>query len=185
MKIFVLSASLRKASLNRKLAECIHSTLQGALVEATVSTLADFEMPLYDGDLEAESGLPDGAVRLAASLRSHDALILVSPEYNFSIPGPLKNAIDWLSRERPTHALRNLPVLLASASPSPVGGVRGLWQLRIPLEGNRAHVHSPMFTLAGAQNAFSENGALHDEQVRERLQETLNGFLAYASALRD
>lgn len=185
MKIFVLSASLRKASLNRRLAECIGSALRDAGTVATLATLADFDMPLYDGDRENEHGLPEGTTKLASALRAHDALVLVSPEYNFSIPGPLKNAIDWLSRERPQHALRNLPVLLCAASPSPVGGIRGLWQLRIPLEGNRAHVHSPMFALANANSAFSDDGALHDADTRGRLQETLDGFLAYASALRD
>ncbi|TVR00501.1 MAG: NADPH-dependent oxidoreductase [Deltaproteobacteria bacterium] len=183
MKILILPASLRKDSLNRRLGTLIRHELEARGAKATLADFHDYAMPLYDGDLEQSSGLPDGAKKLAADLRAHDALVLVSPEYNYSIPGVLKNAIDWVSRERPTNAWKERPILLCSASPAGPGGIRGLWQLRIPLEGNFAHVHSPMFALSQAHEAFADDGSLRDEKLHKMLRDMLGGFIAYASAL--
>ena len=109
----------------------------GATVD--VAELRDFDMPLYDGDLEAASGIPEGVQRLAARISAADGMLMASPEYNFSVPGVLKNAIDWLSRTKPM-PLRGKRALLLSASPSLVGGNRGLWALRVPLEVLGVHV---------------------------------------------
>src|SRR5207248_11784865 len=109
--------------------------------------------PSYDGDAEKESGIPPGAHELHRRLVASDAFVIVSPEYNASMPGVLKNAIDWTSRFRPQpfDTRQGLPL---SASPSLAGRNRGLWALRIPLEHLGARVYPDMFSLAGAHKAF-------------------------------
>jgi NAD(P)H-dependent FMN reductase len=160
MQVFALAGSLRADSLNRKLL-----TIAIAIAEregATVDhgALRDFELPLYDYDVEVASGPPPGALALAARITAADALLIASPEYNYSMPGVLKNAIDWISRVKPM-PLRGKRALLLSASLSLVGGNRGLWALRVPLEALGVHVHPDMFSLASAHEAM-QDGALKD-----------------------
>ena len=157
MKIFALAGSRRAASHNRALlghAAAI-AVRHGATVD--IAEFRDFDMPLYDGDLEAASGIPEGARALAARITAADAILLASPEYNFSVPGVLKNAIDWLSRTKPM-PLRGKRALLLSASPSLVGGNRGLWALRVPLEVLGVHVFPDMYSLAQAHEKLDASG---------------------------
>jgi chromate reductase, NAD(P)H dehydrogenase (quinone) len=126
-------------------------------VEVDVGELRDFDVPLYDGDLEASAGVPAGVQALAARITVADGLLLASPEYNFSLSGVMKNTIDWLSRLKPM-PLRGKRALLLSASPSLVGGNRGLWALRVPLEGLGVHVFPEMFSLASAHEALGDEG---------------------------
>jgi NAD(P)H-dependent FMN reductase len=105
-----------------------------------------------------------------------DGLLLASPEYNYSMPGNLKNTIDWLSRIRP-YVVRNRWALLLSASNGRVGGNRGLWQLRIPLESMGMMVYPDMFSLGLASEAFAEDGTLLDATLRDRLSLMMNGFV--------
>src|SRR4029453_8833316 len=112
-----------------------------------------------------------------------DAFVIVSPEYNASMPGALKNAIDWVSRFRP-QPFHERHGLLLSASPSMVGGNRGLWALRIPLEHLGARVYPDMFSLAQAHLAFDERGGLANVRLQDRLESTLTGFLELAEAAK-
>lgn len=107
--------------------------------------------------------------------------VIVSPEYNDSMPGVLKNAIDWVSRARP-QPFNERHGLLLSASPSMAGGNRGLWALRVPLEHLGARVYPDMFSLAQAHNAFTDDGGLADERLRERFDDTIAGFLDLVEA---
>lgn len=182
MRILALSASLRRGSLNRRLLELaarIASDL-GSAVE--LPDFRELSMPLYDGDLEADAGLPRGAQALVAHLHWADAVMIASPEYNYSISGVLKNTIDWVSRARPM-PWRGKSIYLMSASPSAMGGVRGLWQTRIPLEGCGAVVFPDMFALARAHDAFAPSGALKDESLAERLEREVVGFVRFAEGL--
>lgn len=185
MKILILPGSLRKDSLNLRLARVIERELASSGNEPTVADPALLDMPLYNGDLEKESGLPANARKLAELFRDHEAVVFCAPEYNYSVSGVVKNAVDWLSRERPTDCLGQRPIFLTAASPAGPGGIRGLWQLRIPLEGRSAYVHSPMFALSKAGGAFDGDGNLKDEQTRDTLRSMLDGFLSFASALAE
>lgn len=182
MKVLAFAASLRKGSLNRKLLELAVSIAREQGFDVELVDFREFDMPLFDGDYQHEHGLPEGAKRLEAKLRESDALLLASPEYNYSVAGPLKNAIDWVSRARPM-PWRGKSVYLLSASPGPIGGIRGLWQTRIPLEGCGALVFPDMFALANAADAFDADGRLTNAALGERLSKEVVGFLRMAEAV--
>ncbi|MEU6758776.1 NAD(P)H-dependent oxidoreductase [Streptomyces sp. NPDC046685] len=181
MRVLVLSGSSRTGSVNARLASLAAALVFRAGAVADAATIADFPMPPYDGDVEADDGLPKGALALCERIGAAQALVIASPEYNASVPGVLKNAIDWVSRYRP-QPFKDKQSLLLSASPSMVGGNRGLWALRVPLEHLGARVYPDMFSLAGAHHAFADDGALADQGLSERLASTIGSFLDLAEA---
>lgn len=134
MKTLVFAGSTRSDSLNRKLARAAADEFRRRGHEVTLADLRDFAMPLYDGDLETLSGLPEAAIAFRKLLRDHDLLVIASPEYNGSFPALVKNVIDWASRpgpgERPAALFRGKAAALLAASPGPGGGRRGLRHLR-------------------------------------------------------
>jgi NAD(P)H-dependent FMN reductase len=182
VRVLAFAASLRHDSLNRKLIAVAAGLASDLGAEVDKAEMHEFTMPLFDGDFDAGSGRPEGAQELCRRVRAADAIILASPEYNYSIPGILKNAIDWVSRERPM-PWRGKSVYLMSASPSPMGGIRGLWQTRIPLEGCGAMVFPDMFALPHANHAFDDQGQLVNIQSLMRLKTELTGFLRLAEAV--
>jgi chromate reductase, NAD(P)H dehydrogenase (quinone) len=182
MRILAFAASLRTGSWNRRLLELSASIAREAGAEVDIAGFREFEMPMYDGDVDREQGLPPGGLELARRLKAADALLLAVPEYNYSIPGSLKNAIDWVSRVRPM-PWRGKSIYLMSAAPSPMGGIRGLWQTRIPLEGCGAIVFPDMFALPHADKAFAADGGLNDAALLERLRKEIAGFLRLAEAV--
>jgi NAD(P)H-dependent FMN reductase len=182
MKVLAFATSVRRGSFNRKLIELAARIAREEQAEVDLADFRDFSMPVYDGDLEEEEGLPDGALELKRRVEWADALLIATPEYNFSISGPLKNAFDWVSRARPM-PWRGKSVYLMSASPSPMGGIRGLWQTRIPFEGCGALVFPDMFALSHANAAFTDTGELADARQAERLRKELVGFLRLAEAV--
>ncbi|MFG2570943.1 NADPH-dependent FMN reductase [Streptomyces sp. NPDC048567] len=181
LRVLVLGASVRRHSANARLATLTSQLVSDAGATVDLATLRDFDMPLYDGDVEEADGLPHGALALHDRLDRSDAFIIASPEYNASVPGVLKNAIDWVSRFRP-QPFKTKHALLVSASPSLVGGNRGLWALRIPLEHLGTRVYPDMFSLAASHQAFAEDGRLADAGLQERLAETVAGFLSLVEA---
>ena len=182
MRILAFAASLRRGSLNRKLVEVIAGLLRDLGGDVDLADFREFDMPLYDGDLQASDGLPPGARALQRRIEAASALVIANPEYNYSIAGPLKNAIDWVSRARPM-PWRGRSVYLVSASPGPIGGIRGLWQTRIPLEGCGSLVFPDMFALAHADRAFGADGALTDAASLDRLRQQVLGFFRLAEAV--
>lgn len=182
MRVLAFAASLRRASLNRKLVEVAAGVARAAGAQVDLAEFREFDMPIYDGDLDASAGLPPGATELRRRLEQTDAVVIAAPEYNYSIAGPLKNAIDWVSRARPM-PWRGKSVLLIAASPSPMGGIRGLWQTRIPLEGCGALVFPDMFALPHADQAFDEQGKLREPAVEDRLRRDVVGFVRLAEAI--
>lgn len=181
MKLFAMTGARRRASLNRALVLQAVEFARGNGADVDFAEFRDFEIPVYDGDDEAAAGVPEAVRRLGARIAAADGLLLSSPEYNYSIPGPLKNAIDWLSRLKPM-PLTGKCALLLSASPSLVGGNRGLWALRVPLESLGVHVYPGMFSLAKAPDELAENGELRDPRRAEQLAALVAAFLKMLKA---
>jgi NAD(P)H-dependent FMN reductase len=182
MRLLAFAASLRDESLNRKLLDVAVKIAGSAGAEIDLARFRDFQMPPYDGDVNERAGLPEGARHLTERLRSAQAVMIASPEYNYSISGTLKNAIDWVSRARPM-PWRGKSIYLLSASPSAVGGIRGLWQTRIPLEGCGALVFPDMFSLPHAHEAFDARGAFRDRDLYDRLRQEVLGFVRLAESV--
>ena len=183
MRVLVFSASLRKNSLNDRLAALAASVAEqkGGVVDR--ASMGDFDCPSYDQDVEGGEGLPAGATRLRDRLVAADAFMISSPEYNASMPGVLKNVIDWVSRYRP-QPFNGRQGLLLSASPSMVGGNRGLWALRMPLEHLGARVYPDMFSLAQAHEAFDPRGRIANATLQERFESTIECFLDLVEAAK-
>jgi len=183
VQVLVFSASLREHSLNDRLATLAARSVEALGVSVDRAAMSDFDCPSYDGDEEREGHMPEGAVRLKDRLTASDGFILVSPEYNASMPGILKNVIDWTSRFRPQPFTRRYGMLM-SASPSMSGGNRGLWSLRIPLEHLGARVYPDMFSLAQAHQAFAGDGRIADAQLQKRFDETIACWLQSVEAAK-
>src|SRR3954463_1004360 len=183
VRLLVFGASMREGSMNDQLASLAAAVAEekGATVER--ASMKDFECPSYDLDVELATGIPSGAQALRERLTSVDGFIIASPEYNASMPGYLKNAIDWASRFRP-QPFNGRQALLLSASPSMVGGNRGLWSLRVPLEHLGTRVYPDMFSLAQAHQAFDGDGPIADPQLRQRFESTLECFLELVEAAK-
>ncbi len=176
VRLLAFAASLRRASLNRRLLALAVEAATNAGARVDLAEFREFDVPLFDGDAFAAVGVPSGAMELARRVSEADGLMIASPEYNFSLPGTLKNLIDWLSRLKPV-PIRGKTAMLLSASNSQVGGIRGLWQLRIPLEGLGTIVPPDMYTLPWADAAFTEDGRLKETERQSRLEQMISGFL--------
>jgi chromate reductase len=179
--VLVFSASLREDSLNARLAQLAAETIEVNGGDVDFASMAEFEAPSYDGDVQVSDGFPAGAEEFRRRLSRADAFVVASPEYNASIPGVLKNAIDWVSRFRP-QPFNELHGLLLSASPSMVDGNRGLWALRIPFEHLGARLYPDMFSLAQAHKAFDAEGRIANEQLQERFESNIANFLDLVEA---
>jgi NAD(P)H-dependent FMN reductase len=182
LQVLVFAGSLRDESLNRKLAALAAGVAERAGAVVDHATLRDFDVPAYDGDAEPASGMPPGAQALRQRLAASDAFIIASPEYNASMPGVLKNLIDWTSRFRP-QPFDGRHGLLLSASPSLAGGNKGLWSLRVPLEHLGSRIFPDMFSLAMAHKAFAGD-ELSDTGLRARFDKSLQAFLSLAEAAK-
>ena len=183
VRFLVFAASLRANSLNARLAELAAQTIRSHGGEVDLAMMADFSTPSYDQDAQERDGFPDGAEELRRRLEASDAFVIASPEYNASMPGLLKNTLDWVSRYRP-QPFNALHALLLSASPSMVGGNRGLWSLRIPLEHLGTRVYPDMFSLARAHHAFDDDGGIANPQLRERFERTAVEFMDLVEAAK-
>lgn len=181
IRLLIFSASMRTGSLNTQLARLAAGLLEKNGGTVDYALMSAFDCPSYNGDVEKASGFPAGAQEFQRRLLANDAFIICSPEYNASMPGVLKNAIDWVSRFRP-QPFSERQCLLLSASPSMVGGNRSLWSLRVPLEHLGARVFPDMFSLAMAHQAFTPEGSLANETLGKRLEDTLTSFINLVEA---
>ena len=184
VRILVFHASLRVGSSNARLAELAALTIESTGARVSRASMADFDSPSYNFDDEAASGIPAGAQTLCRELKHADAFVIASPEYNASIPGALKNAIDWTSRFRP-QPFNGKQGFLMSASPSMAGGNRGLWSVRVPLEHLGARVYPDMFSLAQSHEAFDDDGRLRDDLLQKRFDDTLRCFVDLVEAAKN
>jgi NAD(P)H-dependent FMN reductase len=182
LRLLAFAASLRRGSINRKLLQVAVATARAQGAEVDLAEFHEFDAASFNADLQESTGFPAGPEEFRRRLHAVDGMLLASPEYNFSIPGPLKNLIDWVSRMRPV-PLRGKSALLLATSGGQVGGIRGLWQLRIPLEGLGVFVHPGMYTLPSGGQAFASDGSIQDQAARERLDQMVGGYLQAARAL--
>lgn len=182
-RYLVFSASMRAGSLNSRLAGLAAAVIESHGGEVDLATMREFDVPSFDWDVEQADGMPEGAQELRRRLEACDALVIASPEYNFSVPGILKNAIDWTSRFRP-QPFNELQGLLLSASTSLAGGNRGLWALRVPLEHLGVRLYPSMFSLAKAGEAFAADGQIADERLRELFESTIVSFMGLVEAVK-
>lgn len=178
----MMAASLRQGSYNKKLLRLTAARARAEGVDVDVADFSEFPVPLYNFDDEEGTGIPVGAQAFAQRLGEASGVVISSPEYNHSLPGTIKNLIDWVSRIRPL-PFKNKHALLLSASPSVVGGNRGLWALRVPLEAMGVLVYPSMFSLAKANQAFGDDGELLDPKSAQRLEGILGSYLRMAGAL--
>lgn len=173
MKLLGISGSLREASFNTQL---IRNAAE--LAGEVEFTVADLNLPLYDGDVE-DQGMPESVSLLIEQIRAADAVVISTPEYNKGISGVLKNALDWISRVPPM-AFQDKPVAIMSATAGRGGGEVAQFMLRHCLVSHRPRlVMAPTVAVGGAPNAF-ENGHLKDETARKLLGDAMAALRAMA-----
>jgi chromate reductase, NAD(P)H dehydrogenase (quinone) len=183
MRFLMLAASLSQDSVNKKLINLAANLIRPSGNAVDLADFHEFEAPLYNVDVQNQEGFPTNITNFVQRMQQADALIIASPEYNFSIPGTLKNLIDWVSRMTPM-PWKGQKILLLSASPSLVGGNRGLWATRIPLEACGAFVFPDMFSLASAYDSFNGEGHFKDVNMQNRLETTLKNFQQFVTQLK-
>ena len=175
LRFLVFSGSMRKDSLNTRLAKLTVQAIEKNGGNVDYADMSEFDCPAFNNDLEINDMHPNGATEFRKRLLANDAFIISSPEYNGSMPGVLKNVIDWVSRFRP-QPFNERNCLLMSASPSMAGGNRGLWALRVPLEHLGTRVYPDMFSLAMAHKAFTDDGSIIDPKLAKRFEDNLVSF---------
>lgn len=177
-KILAFAGSARRDSWNKKLAAYAANQARASGGDVTLVDLRDYEMPLYDGDLEDAQGPPEAATRLYELMKSHQGLLIACPEYNSSITPLLKNTIDWLSRPREGDprmaAFDGKVAALLAASPGALGGLRGLVHVRAILSSIGVHVVPAQVAVSNAHEQFDDSGALQDERLAERVAGAVN-----------
>lgn len=191
-RILVFAGSARRDSLNKKLARVAAQFAREAGAEATFVDLDDYPIPLYHGDLEAASGMPENARKLRGIFLAHDALIIASPENNSSMSSLLKNTIDWLSRDvedgkgdsSGLAPWRGKVAGLMAASPGGFGGIRALPHLRQILAALGVTVLGTQVAVPRAHEAFAADGSLADERVAKSLRSLAEAVTRAAQRLR-
>jgi chromate reductase, NAD(P)H dehydrogenase (quinone) len=174
-KILVIPGSLRSGSHNVKLAMAAAYEFAQAGVDVTRISLGDYPLPIYDGDLQAKSGVPKNAVNLKRMMGAHHGVVIVTPEYNSSIPALVKNTIDWITRVQDPHesrgqVFREKPFAIAAASEGRLGGTRALAALRLILSACRATVVPNQLALSFADQAYDDMDRLKKEADIEALK---------------
>jgi len=178
--LLAISGSLRAGSFNRKLL----AEAQRLFGPATVTT-ADLVMPLYDGDVEDATGVPEAAQTLADQIKAADGVFLSSPEYNKTIPGGLKNALDWVSRTK-GGPWAGKPVALMSAAAGRTGGETGLYSIRHAMAAFRPRlVPAPAVMLASAGDAFDDAGQLTNDRYVAALTDLMASLRDEIDLLRN
>jgi chromate reductase, NAD(P)H dehydrogenase (quinone) len=165
LKILVIPGSLRTGSLNARLAAAATDELAQAGAEVTRISLGDFPLPIYDGDLQAKSGVPKHAVNLKRMIGAHHGVLIVTPEYNSSVPALVKNTIDWVTRVQDAHetrgqVFRDRAFAIAAASGNRLGGTRALAALRLILAACQATVIPNQLALSFADEAYDDRDRL-------------------------
>jgi chromate reductase len=182
LKVLVICGSLRKGSYNAALARALPELAPPSMT-FTPSPAFDV-MPMYNSDIQEASGFPPAAEDLAAAIRAADGVVIVSPEYNWTIPGALKNAIDWVSRMK-DQPFKEKPVAIQSCSQGPLGGSRMQYHMRMALTYLNAFTFgTPEVIVATAQTKFDKDMKLTDETTRNFVKQQLAGFAKFIERVR-
>src|ERR1051325_103055 len=188
-RILAFAGSLRKDSYNKKLVRIAVQGARQAGADVTHIDLKDYPLPIYDGDLEAASGIPENGLKLKKLFIEHDGLLWSCPEYNSSITALIKNTIDWVSRPQPGEpglvAFTGKAAVLMSASPGALGGLRGLVHVRSILGNINVIVLPGQVAVTKAHEPFNADGTLKDAKQHasiENLGKTLAEFLKKVKA---
>lgn len=173
-KILVFPGSNRAGSINAKLAGAITKELALKGAEITRISLKDYPLPIFDEDLESEKGIPENVMKLARLFASHQGIVIVTPEYNSSLPPLLKNTLDWISRvskdnEKPLTPYRGNYFALAASSGGGLGGIRVLPHVRDILVSIGAQVITEQLALGNAYSAYDEMENLKEGRSRDLL----------------
>ncbi len=173
-RILAFAGSLRRDSYNKKLVRIAAEGAREAGAEVTYLDLRELDLPIYDGDLEQQNGLPPGARKLKDLMIASDGFLIASPEYNSAITAALKNAIDWASRpmpnEKPLEAFTGKVAGVMAASTGALGGLRGLPILRVILSNIGVLVLPDQIGIIKAAEAFAEDGSLKDEAQQAKVK---------------
>ena len=187
-KILAFAGSTRSGSFNKQLIKVGVRGAEAAGAQVTLIDLRDLKLPLYDGDDEEQNGLPEGALRLKELMKAHDGLLISSPEYNSSISGVLKNAIDWASRpapnEAPLEAFDGKVAALLSASPGALGGLRGLFAVRSILGTIKVVVLPDQVAVSKAHEAFNEDGSMKNPKQQASVESIGAGLARFIARLK-
>ncbi|MGH2647739.1 MAG: NADPH-dependent FMN reductase [Ginsengibacter sp.] len=184
LRLLIFSVSLRTASLNTHLAKLAATIVEKQGGKVDFANMSEFDCPSFNADDEQKNGIANGAKEFHKRLLANDAFIISCPEYNGSMPGLIKNAIDWVSRFRP-QPFNEKHGLLMSASPSMAGGNKALWSLRMPLEHLGAPIFPGMFSLAMAHQAFNPDGTLTNPVLAKRFEDNIASFLNLVEAAKN
>lgn len=186
-KILAMSGSSRKDSLNVRALDTVTAIAIDKGAEVERLDLGELDIPIYDGDLEAASGLPEGVTRLRAAMLEADGLVIACPEYNGFMTPLLLNALDWASRAegaKPDLApFRDKVILITSASPGGFGGMRAAGHLRTMLSGIGSIVVPQGIAIPGAYDAFDDSGDFKDDGLRKRAESAVERFLDIAKKI--
>ena len=188
LKILVIPGSLRTGSLNARLAAVISHELAQSGADVSRISLSDFPLPIYDGDLQAQSGVPKHAVNLKRMIGAHHGVLIVTPEYNSSVPALLKNTIDWVSRVQDPHetrgqVFRERVFAIAAASGGRLGGTRALAALRLILTACHATVVPNQLALSFADHAYDEMDHLKHPADIEALQALVRQLIDHSQRM--
>jgi chromate reductase len=182
MKVLAIVGSLRKNSFNRM---AVHAAQELAPPDVTFEFAEIGDLPLYNQDVE-DAGAPESVKRLKAQVKAADAILFASPEYNYSMSGVMKNAIDWVSRPPAENAFNGKPCGIMSASTGMLGGARGQYHLRQSAVFVNLHVmNKPEIVIAKAAEKFDVNGKLTDEATRKMLSTFMKSLKDWTERLRD
>jgi chromate reductase, NAD(P)H dehydrogenase (quinone) len=181
VKVLGFAGSLRKGSLNRML---LRAAVELAPAGMTIETFDLVDIPLYNGDVEAQ-GDPPPVAAFKSAIAAADAVLIATPEYNYGVPGVLKNAIDWASRPSSKSVLNDKPAAIMGASPGGFGTTRAQLQLRQAFCFTRTlPLQQPEVLLARAGDKFDADGRLTDEKTREFVRALLVALAAWTERLR-
>jgi chromate reductase len=182
LNVISICGSLRKGSYNAIVQRALPALAPEGLTIRGAPSFAEF--PLYNADVQTASGFPAPVNALAEAIRAADGVIIVTPEYNFSIPGGLKNAIDWVSRQ-PNQPFAGKPISLQSASPGPLGGGRVQYDLRRAMVFLDAFVlNKPEIFIGSCASKLDETtGEIKDETTRNFIKQQLAAFATFIARI--
>jgi len=188
-KLLFFAGSAREASYNKRLARLGSEIAEANGIASAFADLGDYPLPIYDGDYQAIEGVPDNALKLEALMKVHTGIFIACPEYNASITPLLKNTLDWISRvknegEEPLAVFKTRVFALGSASPSGMGGLRGLNTVRASLElGLGALVLPDQFAVPRAGEAWDGHGHLKNKESQEQFKKLIQKLARAAHVL--